>query len=58
MVFCSIIKWSLIACFLPIWYIGAVRNNYFRGEDENALNCLFGFLSIFWVIIVIGLLTN
>lgn len=38
-------KWLLIACVLPIWYIGALVNNSLKEEDILVI----GILSIYWM---------
>lgn len=42
----TIIRWLVIACVLPIWYIGALQTNSLNSVDEVVL----GFASIIWIL--------
>ncbi len=42
----TILRWLVIACVLPIWYIGALQTNSLNSEDELVL----GFFSIVWIL--------
>ena len=42
----TILRWVVIACVLPIWYIGALQTNSLNSENES----LLGILSIGWIL--------